>query len=37
MDPATHLVDTTEFGSLAHFPGTHIEEAMSIPVCRLSD
>jgi hypothetical protein len=37
MDTATHLVDTTVYGSFAHFPGPPIEEALPIPVCRLSD
>jgi hypothetical protein len=37
MDTATNLVNTTEYGSLAHLPGSRTKEDLPIPVRRLSD
>jgi hypothetical protein len=37
MVTARNLVDSTEYGLLAHFLGPRTEEDLPIPVCRLSD
>jgi hypothetical protein len=37
MNTARHLVDATEYGSLAHFPGPNTEEDLPIPLRGLKE